>query len=88
MLSCREVTRLVSESLDRELPLRQRVSMKMHFMMCKLCSRYNKQLANLREAVRLYSRREEDMDIYPASLSTEARERIKQALHHPSHKPH
>ena len=88
MLSCREVTRLVSESLDRELPLRQRMSTKMHLMMCKLCSRYSKQLAGLREAVRLHSMREEDMDIYPASLSSEARERIKQALHHPSHEPH
>jgi len=88
MLSCREVTRLVSESLDRELPLRQRMSMKMHLMMCKLCSRYSKQLAGLREAVRLHSVREEDIDSYPASLSSEARERIKQALHHTSDEPH
>ena len=88
MLSCREVTRLVSESLDRELPLRQRMSTKMHLMMCKLCSRYNNQLAGLREAVRLHSMREEDIDIYPASLSSEARERIKESLHHKSDEPH
>jgi hypothetical protein len=88
MLSCREVTQLVSESLDRELPLRQRISTKLHLMMCKLCSRYKKQLAGLREAVRLHAMREEEMDIYPASLSSEARERIKQALHHTSHEPH
>lgn len=85
MLSCEEVTRLVSESLDRELSLRQRVSIKMHLMMCRLCSRYKKQLAGLREAFRLHALREEDMDIYRASLSSEARERIKQALHHTSH---
>lgn len=88
MLSCREVTRLVSESLDRELPLRQRMSTKIHLMMCKLCSRYNKQLAGLREAVRLHSMREDDMDFYPASLSSEATERIKQAVYHTSHEPH
>jgi hypothetical protein len=88
MLSCREVTRLVSESLDRELSLRQRVSTKMHLMMCRLCSRYNKQLAGLREAFRLHAMREEDTDIYPASLSSKARERIKQALQHPSREPH
>jgi hypothetical protein len=88
MLSCEEVTRLVSESLDRELSLRQRVSTKIHFMMCRLCSRYNKQLAGLREAFRLHAMREEDVDIYPASLSSEARERIKQSLHQHSHEPH
>ena len=87
MLSCSEVTQLVSESLDRELSFRQRMSTKMHLMMCKLCSRYNKQLAGLREAVRLHSASEEDIDIYPASLPSEARERIKQALHHKSGEP-
>jgi hypothetical protein len=64
------------------------MSTKMHLMMCKLCSRYNKQLAGLREAVRLHAMREEDIDIYVASLSSEARERIKQTLHHTSHEPH
>lgn len=88
MLSCEEVTQLVSESLDRELSLRQRVSTKMHLMMCRLCSRYNKQLAGLREAFRLHAVREEDIEIYPASLSSEARQRIKQALHHTSREPH
>jgi len=88
MLSCEEVTQLVSESLDRELSLRQRVSTKMHLMMCRLCSRYNKQLAGLREAFRLHAMREEDIDIYPASLSSEARQRIKKALHHTSREPH
>jgi hypothetical protein len=88
MLACREVTRLVSESLDRELSLPQRMSIKMHLMMCKLCSRYNKQLAALREAFRLYAMREKDIDIYPASLSSGARRRIKQALHHKSCEPH
>ena len=87
MLSCREVTQLVSESLDRRLSLRQRVSMKMHLMMCRLCSRYNKQLAGLRDTFRLHAMREDDIDIYPAFLSSEARERIKHALRHPSHEP-
>jgi hypothetical protein len=87
MLACREVTRLVSESLDRELSLGQRMSIKMHLMMCKLCSRYNKQLAALKEAIRLHAMREEDVDFYPASLSSEARERIKQAVHHKSDEP-
>jgi predicted anti-sigma-YlaC factor YlaD len=88
MLSCEEVTRLVSESLDRELSFRQRVSTKIHLMMCRLCSRYSKQLAGLREAFRLHAMGEDDIEIYPASLSSEARERIIQSLHQQSHEPH
>jgi hypothetical protein len=57
-------------------------------MMCRLCSRYNKQLKGLSKAFRLHAMREEDVDIYPASLSSEAKERIKQSLHHTSHEPH
>jgi len=34
MLSCKEATRLVSESLGRELPVRQRLSLRFHLMMC------------------------------------------------------
>ena len=80
MLTCKQVSRLISESLDRDLPLRQRMSMRMHLFMCKLCSRYSRQSLSLREAIRLQSEREEEIDVYPASLSSEARERIKESL--------
>jgi len=59
MLSCKEATRLVSESLDRELPVRQRLSLRFHLMMCYLCRRYRKQLHFLRSLMRLYGEEEE-----------------------------
>ena len=37
MMSCKEVTRLVSESMDRRLTLGEWFSLRVHLTMCKLC---------------------------------------------------
>jgi hypothetical protein len=79
MLNCKEVTRMVSESLDRKLPLHQRMGMKIHLLVCKFCSRYRKQLLILREAIRLHTMHGEDLES-SISLPPEARERIKHYL--------
>lgn len=39
MLSCREVTRRASEYVDRELPLRERLAVQFHLLMCVKCRR-------------------------------------------------
>jgi hypothetical protein len=40
MLSCREVTERASDYLDRALPLRQRLAVRLHLFMCQHCRRY------------------------------------------------
>ena len=81
MLSCEEVTRLVSESLDRQLPLRQRLAVRMHFLFCEACTRYEKQLLFIRKLVRHFPADIEDTTPSSApALSLEARERIKRSL--------
>ena len=52
MLSCREVTRLVSQGLDRELGFRERIALRAHFMICRSCRSFEDQLELLRQAVR------------------------------------
>jgi hypothetical protein len=64
MLSCKEVTQLVSESL----------------VMCKFCSRYRKQLFILRDAIRLHCEHDKEMDAHGSCLSPEAKERIGKSL--------
>lgn len=75
MLTCKEVSTLVSESLDRKLPLAQRMSVRLHLMMCSMCRAYQKQTLILRRAARAYARRAPS-----EHLSEEARQRIKKAL--------
>lgn len=79
MYDCKEVTQMVSESLDRKLPLHQRMGIRVHLFMCKFCSRYRRQLLILREAIRLQERLGEDKGS-PIALPPEARERIKRSF--------
>jgi len=52
MMPCREVTRLVSQGLDRRLGFGERVALRVHFAMCRGCSNFDRQMKLLREAVR------------------------------------
>ena len=60
MLTCKEVTRLVSQGLDRELALGERISLRVHFVICKGCSNVNRQLSFLRRAMQTLSAAEDE----------------------------
>ncbi|MGQ0811107.1 MAG: hypothetical protein ACT4OO_07765 [Nitrospiraceae bacterium] len=79
--SCKEMTRLLSEQMDRPLPFRTRLTMRVHFLICKWCERYRNQLLFIRQAVRRHPEKLEDQDLSdPSTLSPEARERLKQSF--------
>lgn len=76
MINCKEASRLSSESQDRSLTLRERVSLRLHLIGCKLCSRYTHQLKFLSDACA-------HVDETPAGntqLSDDARDRIRDRL--------
>lgn len=50
--TCREVHRLVSEGLDRELSLLERARMRAHLLVCRACQNFNNQMALMRRAMR------------------------------------
>ncbi len=81
MLSCKEATRLISESLDRKLPLRQRLALRLHGLFCQWCRRYRRHLRFLRDAIRRHPERLEGPEPSSSpSLNPAARERIKRSL--------
>ena len=81
MLRCRDVSRLVSDSMERQLPLGQRMQVRMHLMLCRLCAGFARQIRLLRRAAKQDSERSAaDLSTPGATLSEEARERIKAAL--------
>jgi hypothetical protein len=55
VLSCKEVTRLVSQGLDRPLSFGERTALRVHFAICSGCRNVNRQLAFLRRAVKKLS---------------------------------
>jgi hypothetical protein len=48
---CHDITPLISQSLDGPLPLRTRIEMKFHYLICVWCERYRDQLGFLRKAL-------------------------------------
>lgn len=44
MLSCRDVSHLTSDYLNRDLPWRRRVAVRLHLLMCEGCTRYVHQM--------------------------------------------
>jgi hypothetical protein len=78
MPSCKEIAALVSENMDRQLPIRQRLPIRFHVMMCSLCRRYEKQLHLLRHGAHHYA--DPDENEVGESLSPEAKGRLQQVL--------
>lgn len=44
MLTCKEMTELVTDYLERRLPFRKRIAFQMHIGMCKNCRAYLRQM--------------------------------------------
>ncbi|MBL0168973.1 MAG: zf-HC2 domain-containing protein [Propionivibrio sp.] len=54
MKSCREVHRLVIEAQDRKLGFAERLSMRVHLILCATCRRFDAQMDLLRQALRRF----------------------------------
>ena len=81
MMNCKQVSRLLSASMERKLSLWERLGLWFHFSMCKLCRGFSKDLQLLRESARRHAENiENDVDAAVAALSTESRDRMKRAL--------
>ncbi|MBI3804412.1 MAG: hypothetical protein HY282_11695 [Nitrospirae bacterium] len=79
---CKEVVQQISESMEHPLSLQQNVRMRLHFLICKWCARYMKQLHFIRSILRRDAERAGQNA--PAALSPEAKERIKRSLRPPT----
>ena len=64
--------------MDKELSLMMRIKLRIHYLMCSFCERYMKQLKYIRQVSREFP--EKIGEISDAKLSTEAKERLKEAL--------
>lgn len=79
--SCRDMTRLLSDAMDRQLPLGIRIKMRLHFLICKWCERYKNQLQFLRQALRRNpDELEGEVAVSSTSLSPEAKDRFKRVI--------
>ena len=83
-LTCDESTRLMSDSLDAELPYPERLAYRLHSVSCRHCRRFLRQIRFLRAAFhRLAGDKPADSSPSGASvfsLPPEARRRIEDSL--------
>lgn len=78
MLNCRQVTRLVSQSMDAKLRWYHWLGIRLHLLSCVWCRRYTAQIQFLRKASRELAREVEAVPSH--KLSDEAKDRIRTCL--------
>lgn len=81
LLSCKQISELVSKSMDVKLPWYQRLAVRFHLLYCRACIRYRRQLRNLRKTLsQCFHDDEEDCPSPRGGLSDESKRRMKERL--------
>jgi Putative zinc-finger len=52
MLDCKQTSQLISQSLDRNLTLRERFALRLHLFVCNKCKQFRQHLQTLRVALK------------------------------------
>lgn len=78
MITCKQASQLISQSLDQRLNLRDRIKLRLHLLICSICSRFNHQLSQLRRALKALSLNTEND--HSIQLPSEAKARISSQI--------
>jgi hypothetical protein len=81
--SCQDVSHLSSQAMDESLPLRKRLALSAHLMMCVWCRRNREQL----HLMRRQARREDCPSVRGLRLSPDAHRRIAETLSRADDRP-
>ena len=54
MLNCKQAAALMSQGMDKELGMMQKMSLRFHLMMCRGCRNFSKQMEFLRRSCRKF----------------------------------
>jgi hypothetical protein len=73
MLSCKQVSELVSQSLDRPLTRRQRIAVRLHLLVCIACARFKRQIVLIQAMIDQFVSETEQNEALTLSLSAKER---------------
>ncbi len=83
MLTCKQASQIISQSLDNPLSWSDRMKLKFHLLICNACNRFNQQMRLLNIAVKqVIHTTENDNTI---QLSLEAKARMTKAIESKNH---
>jgi len=74
---CKTITPTLSESIDRELTLKERIVTRLHLFTCEACVRYVQQIRILHDVIHTH---QPDLERVGPSLDLSAKERMKALL--------
>ena len=78
MLSCKQASQLISQSLEQPLVMRERFALKLHLLICKYCRRFRQQLQAIGVALKLTARAIENDDTI--KMPSETKQRLIQSI--------
>ncbi len=79
--TCELTVKILSESMERRLTLRERINIRVHLWICLWCVWYFEHLQLMRTTIRTKAEQVPNLDSSSLpSLSSAARERMKQSL--------
>jgi len=83
--TCKQTVKVISESMERKLSLRERITVKLHLWICLWCVWYLEHLNLMRDTIRSKASQEPNLDSASLpTLSADARERMKLRLSQPN----
>jgi len=86
MMSCKDVSVLVSASLDRRLSAWERLKVRTHLLICKGCTNFSRQMSVLHAATQRLAEGEEMDGLAWARLPDDAHARIRDTLREHRHR--
>jgi hypothetical protein len=75
---CCDVAQMMSEAMDRRLPLRKRLAIRLHRLICVLCDRYHRQLHFMHDASKEFTSHLDDAST--EALPTDTKNRIREEM--------
>jgi len=79
--TCKQTVKVISESMERQISLREWINLKLHLWICLWCVWYLEHLRLMRDTIHAKAAQESNLDASSLPpLSPEARERMKQTL--------
>ncbi|MFL2860302.1 MAG: hypothetical protein ACJZ85_02030 [Pontiellaceae bacterium] len=80
MLTCKQVSKALSENRYYELPLKKKFGLSLHIILCPFCGKANNQIVMLQKGIRKFLEREEKEHFAEVYLNPDERERIRQRI--------
>lgn len=80
MLNCKDMTKLISDSLEGKISVGQRMELWLHIMMCGMCRRFRSNIIEIRKRVRGSKGLLDQADTVPAPMPPATKARLEEVV--------